>query len=55
MKFKIEVEAQNGKVKREYVIEASNGEELSTELVRIEIKWVLLKREYLILQAQRLK
>jgi len=32
MKFRVEMEAQNGKVKREYVIEASNGEELSNHL-----------------------
>ncbi len=31
MKFRIEIEAQNGKVKREYFVEASNGEEFSRE------------------------
>ena len=36
MKFKIEVEAQRGNVKREYVVEASNGEEFSRELERVE-------------------
>jgi len=41
MKFKVEVESQNGKVKREYVIEASNGKELSKEIRRIEREWVL--------------
>ena len=41
MKFKIEVEAHKGKVKREYVVEASNGEEFSRELERIEREWVL--------------
>ena len=55
MKFKIEVEAQNGKIKREYVVEASNGEEFSRELARIERENGLWKLEYLILQVQRLK
>ena len=41
MKFKIEVEAQNGKVKREYIIEASNGKELSQELAKVEREWVM--------------
>ena len=41
MKFKIEVEAHNGKVKREYIIEASNGKELSREIRRIEREWIL--------------
>ena len=41
MKFKVEVESQNGKVKREYVIEASNGKELSQEIRRIEREWIL--------------
>ena len=41
MKFKIEVEAQNSKVKREYVVKASNGEEFSKELERVEREWVL--------------
>ena len=41
MKFKIEVEAQNGKVKRECIVEASNGEEFSRELERVEREWVL--------------
>ena len=41
MKFKIEVEAQNSKVKREYVVEASNGEEFSRELARVEREWVM--------------
>ena len=36
MKFKIEVEAQNGNVKREYIVEASSGEEFSKELERVE-------------------
>ena len=41
MKFKVEVEAHNGKIKREYVIEASNGKELSQEIARIEREWVM--------------
>ena len=41
MKFKVEVEAHNGKVKREYIIEASNGKEFSKELARIEREWVM--------------
>ena len=41
MRFKIEIEAQNGKVKREYVVEASNGEELSKELARVEREWFI--------------
>ena len=41
MKFKIEVEAQNGKIKREYVVEASDGEEFSKELARVEREWVI--------------
>ena len=41
MKFKVEVEAHNGKVKREYVIEASNGKELSQEIAKIEREWVM--------------
>ncbi len=41
MKFKIEVEAQRGNVKKEYVVEASNGEEFSKELARIEREWVM--------------
>ena len=36
MKLKVEVEAQNSKIKREYIIEASNGKELSEEIRRIE-------------------
>ena len=36
MKFKVEVEAHNGKVKREYIVEASNGKEFSKELARVE-------------------
>ena len=40
MKFKVEVETQNGKIKREYIIEASNGKELSKEIRRIEREWV---------------
>ena len=40
-RFKIEVESQNGKVKRDYVIEASNGEEFSRELERVEREWVI--------------
>ena len=39
--FKIEVESQDGKVKKEYVVEASNGEEFSKELARVEREWVL--------------
>ena len=35
-RFKIEVESQDGKVKKEYVVEASNGEEFSKELARVE-------------------
>ena len=41
MKFKVEVEAHNGKIKREYIIEASNGKELSQEIRRIEREWVM--------------
>ncbi len=41
MKFKIEVEAQRGNVKKEYFVEASNGEEFSKELARIEREWVM--------------
>jgi len=41
MKFKVEVESRDGKVKREYIIEASNGEEWSKEIRRIEREWVL--------------
>ena len=41
MKFKIEVEAQNGKVKRDYVVEASNAKELSQELAKLERKWFI--------------
>ena len=41
MKFKIEIEAHRGKIKREYIIEASNGEEFSRELARIEREWVI--------------
>ncbi len=40
-RFKIEVESQDGKVKKEYVIEASNRKELSQELARIEREWVM--------------
>ena len=40
-RFKIEVESQDCKVKREYVAEASNGEELSKELARVETEWVM--------------
>ena len=36
MKYKVEMEAHNSKVKREYVTEASNGKELSQEIARIE-------------------
>ena len=41
MKFKIDIESQNGKVRREYLVEASNGKEFSRELARIEREWVL--------------
>ena len=41
MKFKIEIEAHKGKIKRDYVVEASNGEEFSRELARIETEWVM--------------
>ena len=41
MKFKVEVESQDGKVKREYIMEASNGEEWSREIRRIEREWVM--------------
>ena len=41
IKFKVEAKAQNGKIKREYTIEASNGKELSEEIRRIEREWVL--------------
>ena len=40
-RFKIEVESQDGKVKKEYVVEASNGEEFSKELARVEREWVM--------------
>ena len=40
-RFKIEVESQDSKVKRDYVVEASNGEEYSRELTRVEREWVL--------------
>ena len=40
-RFEIEVESQYGKVKKEYIAEASNGEELSKELARVETEWVL--------------
>ena len=40
-RFKIEVESQDGKVKREYIVEASNGEEFSRELARVEREWVM--------------
>ena len=40
-RFKIEVESQDGEVKKEYVVEASNGEEFSRELARIETEWVM--------------
>ena len=39
--FKIDVESQDGKVRKEYVVEASNGEEFSRELERVEREWVL--------------
>ena len=41
MKFKIEIEAHKGKIKKGYVIEASNGEEFSRELARVEREWVM--------------
>ena len=41
MKFKIEVEPQKRNVKRKYVVEASNGKELSKELARVEREWVM--------------
>lgn len=41
MKFKIGIEAHKGKVKREYIVEASNGEEFSRELARIETERVM--------------
>jgi hypothetical protein len=40
-KFKIEIEAHREKIKREYVIEASNKEEYSRELARIEREWII--------------
>ena len=40
-RFKIEVESQDGKIKKGYVVKASNGEELSQELARIEREWVM--------------
>ena len=40
-RFKIEVESQDGEVKKEYVVEASNGEEFSKELARVEREWVM--------------
>ena len=41
MKFKIEIEVDKGKVKREYIVEASNREEFSKELASIEREWVI--------------
>ena len=41
MKFKIDVKAQRGNIKGEYVVEDSNGEEFSNELARVEREWVL--------------
>ena len=40
-RFKIEVESQDGKVKKEYMVQASNGKELSQEIARIEREWVM--------------
>ena len=40
-RFKIELESQDGKVKKEYIAEASNGEEFSRELARVEREWVI--------------
>ena len=40
-RFKIEVESQDGNVKKEYVVEASNGEEFSKEVARVEREWVM--------------
>jgi hypothetical protein len=42
MKFKIEIEAHKEKIKKEYIKEASNKEEYSRELARIEREWMLL-------------
>ena len=41
MKFKIEIEAHKEKIKKEYIIAASDAEEFSRELVRIEREWVI--------------
>lgn len=41
MKFKIEIEAKNGRIKKEYIVEASNEEEISKELARVERERVL--------------
>lgn len=40
IKFKIEIEAHKEKNKKEYIIEASDAEEFSRELARIEREWV---------------
>lgn len=40
-RFKIEVESKDGKVKKKNVVEASNGEEFSKELARVEREWVI--------------
>ena len=39
--FKIDVESQDGKVRKEYVVEASNREEFSRELARVEREWII--------------
>ena len=41
MKIRIEIEAHKGNIKREYIAETSDGEELSRELARVEREWVL--------------
>jgi hypothetical protein len=41
MEFKIEIEVHRGKIKKEYVREASNAEEFSRELARTQREWLL--------------
>ena len=41
MKFRIKIEAHKEKIKKEYIIEASNAEEFSMELARVEREWVI--------------
>lgn len=41
MKFKIEIEALKGRIKKSYVIEASDTKEFLMELSRIEREWIV--------------